>query len=136
MIGFSLKENVTVICAFGFLFFAMLPCANSCLDYLARTNIPNELQGRVWGFIGFISQLGYIPAYALAGVLADRIGAAAGIGVGRGSAVVIEAAGIMLIAVSLILFFSRRIRALEQGAELNNCAAACVNEEIAPPAGT
>ncbi len=113
MIGFSAKENVTLICIFGFLFFAMLPFANSCLDYLARTNIPNELQGRAWGFIGFISQLGYIPAYALSGVLADSVGTAAGIGVGRGSALVIGAAGIMLIAVSAILFFSPKIRNLD-----------------------
>ena len=118
MAGFAWKENVTVICVFGFLFFAMLPPANSCLDYLARINIPNELQGRVWGFIGFISQLGYIPAYALSGVLADRIGTAAGIGAGRGSARVIAAAGIMLTAVSAILLFSRRIRGLEHGSEL------------------
>ena len=113
MIGFSAKENVTLICIFGFLFFAMLPFANSCLDYLARTNIPNELQGRAWDFIGFISQLGYIPAYALSGVLADSVGTAAGIGVGRGSALVIRAAGIMLIAVSAILFFSPKIRNLD-----------------------
>ena len=117
MVGFAMKENVTAICAFGFLFFAMLPPANACLDYLVRTNIPNELQGRVWGFIGFISQLGYIPAYALSGILADRIGRAAGIGVGRGSAKVIGAAGIMLMLVSAILLFSRKIRGLEHGSE-------------------
>ncbi len=118
MAGFAMKENVTLICVFGFLFFAMLPPANSCLDYLTRTNIPNELQGRVWGFIGLISQLGYIPAYALSGVLADRIGIMENIGVGRGSSRVIMAAGIMLTAVSAILLFSRKIRALEQGSEL------------------
>lgn len=119
MLGFSLKENVIMICAFGFMFFAMLPPANSCLDYLARSNIPNELQGRVWGFIGFISQLGYIPAYALAGVLADKIGSSAGIGVGRGSAWVIGAAGIMLMLAAFSMLFSKRIRALEDGSELN-----------------
>lgn len=118
MVGFALRENVILICIFGFLFFAMLPPANSCLDYLARSNIPNELQGRVWGFIGFISQLGYIPAYALSGVMADRIGSTAGIGVGRGSARVICVAGILLMAASLLLLFSRRIRALEHGSEL------------------
>ncbi len=117
MIALSVKENVTAVCIFGFLFFAMLPLANSCLDYLVRTNIPNELQGRVWGVIGFISQLGYIPAYALSGVLADRIGRAAGIGVGRGSARVIAAAGILLIAVSVLLLISRKIRGLEHGSE-------------------
>ena len=101
------------------MFFAMLPPANSCLDYLARSNIPNELQGRVWGFIGFISQLGYIPAYALAGVLADKIGSSYGIGVGRGSAWVIGVAGIMLMLAAFSMLFSKKIRALEDGSELN-----------------
>ncbi len=118
MIGFSLKENVILICIFGFLFFAMLPPANSSLDYLARTNIPDGLQGRVWGFIGFISQLGYIPAYAMSGILADRVGSMRGIGVGRGSAMIIGVSGVMLIAVSLLLLFSGRIRNLEYRSEL------------------
>ncbi|MCR4929661.1 MAG: MFS transporter, partial [Lachnospiraceae bacterium] len=117
MVGFSLEENVTLVCFFGFLFFAMLPFANSCLDYLARTNIPNELQGRVWGFIGFISQLGYIPAYAFSGVLADSLGKINNIGVGRGSAKVIAISGILLIAVSSLILFSKKIRNLENGSE-------------------
>ncbi len=118
MVGFSLKENVILVCIFGFLFFAMLPFANSCLDYLARTNIPNELQGRVWGFIGFISQLGYIPAYAFSGVLADRLGKINNMGVGRGSAKVIAISGIMLIVVSSLILFSKKIRNLEKASEL------------------
>ena len=117
MVGFSLEENVTLVCFFGFLFFAMLPFANSCLDYLARTNIPNELQGRVWGFIGFISQLGYIPAYAFSGVLADSLGKINNMGVGRGSAKVIAISGILLIAVSSLILFSKKIRNLENGSE-------------------
>ena len=119
MVLFSLTENIVTICVFGFLFFAMLPPANSCLDYLARTNIPNEMQGRVWGFIGLISQLGYIPAYALSGVLADKVGSALGIGVGRGSAKVIAASGILLMAVSLGFLFSDRIKKLESGSEFS-----------------
>lgn len=118
MIGFALKEHVLLICLFGFLFFAMLPPANSCLDYLARTNIPGEIQGRVWGIIGFLSQLGYIPAYALAGALADGLGKALGIGVGRGSALVIGISGGMLVLVSGTILLSKRIRALETGSEL------------------
>lgn len=33
------------------MFFAALPVANNCLDYLARTNIAEEAQGRAWGLI-------------------------------------------------------------------------------------
>ena len=70
MAAFGLRENIWLICAAGFLFFAMLPLANNCLDFLVRTNIAAELQGRAWGFIGFLSQMGYVVAYGLAGVLA------------------------------------------------------------------
>ena len=119
MIGFALLENTALICIFGFLFFAMLPLANSSLDYLTRTNIPDELQGRAWGFIGFLSQLGYIPAFALAGVLADGAAEMMQVTVGRGSALVIGISGLLLIAVSVISLFSRKIRNLESGAELN-----------------
>ena len=97
----------------------MLPLANSSLDYLTRTNIPDELQGRAWGFIGFLSQLGYIPAFALAGVLADGAAEMMQVTVGRGSALVIGISGLLLIAVSVISLFSRKIRNLESGAELN-----------------
>ncbi len=117
MICFSLKENIYMICLFGFMFFAMLPIANSSLDYLARTNIPDALQGRVWGFIGFLSQLGYIPAYALSGVFADRSAYIMNISVGRGSAFVISIAGVMLIITSLMSLFSKKIKNLETGEE-------------------
>lgn len=63
MIGFGIWENIITICCFGFLFFVCIPFANNCLDYLVRTNIPNEVQGRVWGIIGFLSQIGYVVAY-------------------------------------------------------------------------
>ena len=53
---------VILIGAFGFLFFAALPFANNSLDYLTRTHIPDVVQGRVWGLIGFLSQLGYLMA--------------------------------------------------------------------------
>ena len=124
MAGFALEENIALICVSGFLFFAMLPLANSSLDYLARTNIPEGLQGRAWGFIGLLSQAGYIPAFALAGALADRAAAAMRVSVGRGSALVIGISGILLAAVSALLLLSRRIRELEGGAgpEADACA--------------
>lgn len=96
MILFGLKENIYLICAAGFLFFAMLPLANNCLDFLVRTNIADELQGRAWGLIGFLSQIGYVAAYGLAGVLADEIGEQFQVGVGRGAAAVIMASGLLL----------------------------------------
>ena len=119
MVVFALQENIALICVSGFLFFAMLPLANSSLDYLARINIPDELQGRAWGFIGLLSQLGYVPAYALSGVLADRAADTMQLSVGRGGALVIGISGVLLIAVSAVSLLSGRIRNLESGTELN-----------------
>lgn len=114
MIGFGLLENIYVICLFGFLFFATLPFANNCLDYLVRTNIPDELQGRAWGMIGFLSQIGYVVAYGLAGVMADQIAGHFQIGVGRGAAGVVMAAGVLLSITALLLYPIKSIRALER----------------------
>ena len=116
--GFALFENIPLICLFGFLFFTALPFANNCLDYLARTNIPDELQGRAWGFIGFISQMGYVVAYALSGVLADSLGSITGKGVGTGSAIVIIVSGICMAMISISVMFVGKIKRLEYSVEL------------------
>ena len=113
MFGFGCFENIIVICCFGFMFFAALPIANNCLDYLTRTNIPEEMQGRAWGLIGFISQMGYVVAYAVSGFAADAIGKATGLGVGRGSAITVQLAGICLAATSALILVIKSIRELE-----------------------
>ena len=115
--SFGLRENLILICASGFAFFAMIPIANSSLDYLVRTNIANDLQGRVWGLTGFISRLGYVFAYGLCGVISDQIASSSGITVGRGSARVIMAAGIGLILLAGILYLSKSVRQLERAEE-------------------
>ena len=113
MLGFGLFENMIPICVFGFLFFAMLPLGNNCLDYLIRTNIPDDAQGRAWGLIGFISQFGYVVAYALSGTAADALGRIGGRGVGRGAAAVINIAGLCLAAAAASILFPKSIRKLE-----------------------
>lgn len=117
MAAFGIWENMYPICVFGFLFFAMLPLANNCLDYLVRTNIPDELQGRAWGFIGFLSQIGYVVAYGTAGALADLLGRRSGLGVGRGAAFVVMGAGVLLAVMAFAIRFIRWIRDLEKGVE-------------------
>lgn len=109
----AFKENIYMICASGFLFFSMLPLANNSLDYLVRINISDELQGRAWGLIGFISQMGYVVAYGVSGVLADYIGERFSVGVGRGSAAVIMLSGFLLIIISLTLIPIKSIRKLQ-----------------------
>ncbi len=99
MAGFGMRQDIWLIGVTGFLFFAMLPFTNASLDFLIRTNIDNDLQGRAWGLIGFISQIGYVVAYAFSGLLADylftplllsdealsqTVGKVFGIGAGRG----------------------------------------------------
>lgn len=113
MSGFGLFESIIPICIFGFLFFAALPFCNNCLDYLMRTNIPEEAQGRAWGMIGLISQLGYVIAYGASGSAADAIGRVTGTGVGRGSAIVIVFAGICMAVNAAVILIPRSIRRLE-----------------------
>lgn len=114
MVGFAIKENIIVIGIFGFLFFGMLPFANNCLDYLVRTNIDADKQGRAWGLIGFLSQIGYVVAYALAGVSADGLASTMSIGVGRGAAIVIMISGALLVITAVITGLLKPIKKLEQ----------------------
>ena len=104
MVFFGLKENIYLICA-----------SIHCLDYLVRTNIPDETQGRAWGLIGFLSQLGYVAAYASAGLMADGLAVRMGSSVGRGAAAVIKASGGLLVAAALLLYAVREVRELEKG---------------------
>lgn len=125
---FGAKENIFFIGASGFLFFSMLPFANTSIDYLVRTNIENSYQGRAWGFISLISQFGYIFAYAFSGILSDKIftpllceggalsgsvGRIIGVGNGRGIAFLIIIGGAALAVTSIVLFFIKPIRRLE-----------------------
>ena len=114
MVGFGLKENIYIIGGFGFLFFFMLPFANNCLDYLTRTNIEPEKQGRAWGLISFLSQIGYVVAYSCAGLAADQIAQIRQVGVGRGAADVIMASGIMLAIIAAATYQFKEVRALEK----------------------
>ncbi|WP_044641914.1 MFS transporter [Risungbinella massiliensis] len=128
MAAFGLHENIVLICVAGFLFFAMLPFVNTSLDFLIRTNIENSVQGRAWGLIGVISQLGFVVAYALSGVLvdflftpmlvdggvfADSVGKIIGTGSGRGTGFLIIIAGVLLCVTSVILSNLKSVKNLE-----------------------
>ena len=112
--GFGQFERIPLIIASGFAFFLMLPFANNCLDYLVRVNTPVEIQGRVWGIVGFLSQIGYVIAYGISGLLADNIAKMKGISVGRGAGSVMKIAGAMLIIVSIVTYFIKDIKQLEK----------------------
>lgn len=117
MIGMSIFENLVSISIFGFFFFATLPICNNCMDYLCRTNIPDALQGRAWGFIGFLSQTGYVIAYAVSGLAADGLGSLSGMGVGRGAAMMIGISGVFLSIVAVTFLRFPSIRELEKRME-------------------
>ena len=127
---FDEKRALVFIGAAGFLFLARLPFTNASLDYLLRTNIENDLQGRAWGLIGLISQLGYVAAYAVSGLLADyvftpllldggalseNVGKIIGTGPGRGIGFLMILAGLLLCVTSGLLFCMKSIRNLENG---------------------
>ncbi len=113
MILFGWKESILMICVFGFLFFAMLPFANGSFDYLLRTNIPPALQGRAWGLIGLLTQIGYVAAYGISGLMADGAADVLNISVGRGAAIVIIASGALMMLATTVLYFMKNVRKLE-----------------------
>jgi MFS family permease len=132
MMGFGTRENIVAVCISGFLFFAAMPFANTCIDYLIRTNIPNKVQGRVWGLIGLISQFGFIIAYSVLGPLADSVfvpalkeggalalslGKLIGTGPGRGIGLLIILCGILLAVLGILLYQIRSVRNLDKGAK-------------------
>jgi MFS transporter, DHA3 family, macrolide efflux protein len=136
MAGFGATTSIPVIIISGFLFFATLPFATTCIDVLIRKNIDNEKQGRAWGLISLISQLGYVVSYVFAGVLADyvfnpalveggvladTVGKIIGTGETRGIGFLIILAGLGLIITALFVSKSKSIREMEtqKGAEVS-----------------
>lgn len=128
MMVFGCQENLWVVSIAGFGFFATLPFANAALDYLIRIHLDNEVQGRAWGLIGLISQLGYVVSYATCGLLADylftpllvengklagSIGKLIGVGSGRGTGFLIMLAGGLLALVAILLYRIQAVRQLE-----------------------
>ena len=132
MIAFGWWQNKVLVCIFGFCLFLSLPFANTVMDYLVRITVPTIHQGKAWGLIGLISQVGYVVAYASVGGLVDfRISpflqesgsfsqvilALIGKGEGRSAALMIILAGIFLVIVALILPRKNEIRELEEKSE-------------------
>ncbi|WP_231686980.1 hypothetical protein [Bacillus sp. JCM 19034] len=128
MAGFGATTSIPIIIIFGFLFFASLPFANACIDVLIRKSIDNDKQGRAWGLISLISQLGFVAAYVLGGVLADyvfnpalveggvladTVGKMIGTGETRGIGLVIILAGMGLVVTALFVSKSKGIRDME-----------------------
>ncbi len=112
------------------LFFATLPFVNTCADVLIRVSIPNDAQGRAWGMISLLTQIGYVVVYASCGVLADHVfepmlsedgvlahsvGRIIGTGPGRGIGFMLVLAGIAMVVVAIVLGSRRSIQTIKVG---------------------
>ena len=145
MMGIGLTCDLRIIMCCGILFFVTLSFINVSADTLARRNIPNEVQGRAWGVIGILSQLGCVLAYGASGVLADKVfcpllrdgGALAGslgrlfgTGEGRGIGLMVSLCGVLMIAVLLRTMRSKPLRDMDiTGDEPNTAAVSVINEQ-------
>lgn len=125
----GVKENLYLIAAFGFMMFVFMPAIQIGAEVLIRKNLANEVQGRAFGLISFITQMGYIIAYLLSGALADyvfepfmrgnslyaiKIGTVIGAGEGRGIALLILIAGMTLAIVGIVVSRLKSVKTLEE----------------------
>ncbi len=110
-----------------FLFFFSIPFINTCADVLLRVSIPHELQGRVWGMVSLLTQAGTILAYAISGVLVDRmfepllgeegllsdsVGKIIGTGQGRGIGFLLVLSGLGMVLAAVTAGRSRKLRTI------------------------
>lgn len=121
--------NILLIVIFCILFFTALPFINTCAEVLIRVRIPNDVQGRAWGMISVLTQVGFVLAYAISGVLADyvfgpmlmedgilarSIGRMIGTGEGRGIGLMLIITGIVMFAFAFIFGSGKSIKEMER----------------------
>ena len=125
----GVNENLAIIGISTFLFFSTLPFMNSCADVLVRVSVPNELQGRVWGLISLITQMGTVVAYIISGIMADyvfepmfnkngilveNIGIIIGTGKGRGIGFMLILSGIGMLIMAIVIWKNGEIREVSE----------------------
>ena len=125
----GVNENLAIIGISTFLFFSTLPFMNSCADVLVRVSVPNELQGRVWGLISLITQMGTVAAYIISGIMADyvfepmfnkngilveNIGIIIGTGKGRGIGFMLILSGIGMLIMAIVIWKNGKIREVSE----------------------
>lgn len=121
--------TIWLLVVFCMLFFTTLPFVNTCADVLIRISLPNAVQGRAWGMISFLTQIGFVVAYAVCGVLADymfepllaeqgplagSVGRLIGVGEGRGIGLMIIVAGVVMVVFAGIFGLKKSIREMER----------------------
>ena len=141
----GVKENLFLIAAFGFMMFVFMPAVQIGAEVLIRKNLANEVQGRAFGLISFITQMGYIFAYILSGALSDyvfepfmrgnglfaiKIGKVIGAGAGRGIALLILIAGMALAIVGIVVSGLKSVKTLERRISKNETIAEAYQEGL------
>ncbi len=125
----GISTNIYFISFSSFMFFSTLPFVNTSAEVLLRKNIEQDKQGRAWGLIGTISQLGYVFAYCISGLLADHVfnpvfvesglmassifGKLVGVGAGRGIGFMLFVSGILIVLFAFVVPKIKSIRILE-----------------------
>lgn len=132
--GLGLSTKIILITISGFLFFSTLPFVNTSIEVLIRTNIENSKQGRVWAIISTLTYLGSVVAFAIAGLMADKIfnplliengllvnsiGKITGVGEGRGIALIFILSGMMISGISFFINNNKSILLLENVSQKN-----------------
>lgn len=110
LLGAGLSPHLWWMVGCCFCLFGSLSFCNAGADAIVRASIPNHVQGRAWGVIGLVSQVGFLIAYAGAGPIADAVlgpllqpegawastvGVVVGVGPGRGAALLISVMGVL-----------------------------------------
>lgn len=128
-------SNIWLVCISGFFMFASLPFINVGIEVLIRENINSENQGKIWGIIGFLSQLGYVIAYLISGVLSDFVmkplltgksqysqffSKYFGTGPGREMGLLFVVSGVMIIASGLFISVQSDIWKMERANDKEN----------------
>jgi MFS transporter, DHA3 family, macrolide efflux protein len=117
---------ITIALFVGMLSFSLI---NGISEVLFISNVPVEVQGRVFGLQGMIAASSLPVAYLMAGpladwvfepllakngALADTVGRVVGVGAGRGIALLFIVLGILQIAVTLYAYSYRPLRKLDR----------------------
>ncbi|NTV77575.1 MAG: MFS transporter [Clostridiales bacterium] len=125
----GLKADLLFITVSGFMMFVFMPAIQIGAEVLIRKNLVNEVQGRAFGLIGFVTQMGYIVAYLVSGLLSDYIfepfmtgntrlavyvGSFIGRGSGRGIGLMLLFSGMCLAITGILVPVSRTIKLLER----------------------
>jgi MFS family permease len=121
-------KNLFLIALFGFLMFTFMPAIQIAAEVLIRKNLDNKVQGRAFGLISFITQMGQIFAYILSGVLSDyifepfmcgnssfalKIAKVIGAGEGRGNALLVLISGMVLVIMGIVVLRLKSVKILE-----------------------